>query len=217
MVEKATGNVIRRETAEKQVTTVRTESGTGEAPVSDSQKKKAVLTDAQAAGGEIGRGHRKTVLDGDTICDGTIASADGHRMDAGWRQIRHRPGPAHHAARRAGELPEPPLEWKTPYPQPLPARGSSIDLLPDAVSPLFITLGLPILTEVFERMYAEVMGLARGRHTHIRGHQCVCFYLLPQREVSSGKYMLVHAATAGKLYEYGKGAGKKCGPSLPQW
>ena len=48
-VAKATGKLIRRETAEKQVMTVRTETGTSEVPVPDSQKKKAVLTNKQAA------------------------------------------------------------------------------------------------------------------------------------------------------------------------
>jgi hypothetical protein len=46
-------------------------------------------------------------------------------------------------------LPDPPLEWSSRYPEPLLARGSSLDLLPDAGSPLFITLGMPILTKVY--------------------------------------------------------------------
>jgi hypothetical protein len=56
-------------------------------------------------------------------------------------------------------LPDPPLEWKSPYPKPLLARGSSIDLPPDAVSPLFATLGVSIATKVYLKMYAEVIGL----------------------------------------------------------
>ena len=62
-------------------------------------------------------------------------------------------------ARPITALPEPPLEWKTPYPKPLLMRGSSTDLMPDAVSPLFATLGMPIATKVYMRMYDEVMGL----------------------------------------------------------
>jgi pyruvate,water dikinase len=47
-VDKQKGKVIRREIAEKQVMTVRTEAGTSEVPVPDPQKKKAVLSNAQA-------------------------------------------------------------------------------------------------------------------------------------------------------------------------
>lgn len=48
-VSKPTGRMIRRETAEKQVMTVRTESGTSEQPVPDHLKKAPVLSDKQAA------------------------------------------------------------------------------------------------------------------------------------------------------------------------
>ena len=48
-VSKLTGRMIRKDIAEKQVMTIRTESGTAEVPVPKSQKKKSVLTDAQVA------------------------------------------------------------------------------------------------------------------------------------------------------------------------
>jgi hypothetical protein len=100
-------------------------------------------------------------------------------------------------------LPDPPLEWKSPYPKPLLARGSSIDLLPDAVSPLFATLGIPIVTKVYLKMYAEVMGLY-GEDVPIfeviHGYIFLCFV----KESKFWKYMLVHGSTAGKLYEYGR-------------
>jgi pyruvate,water dikinase len=48
-VEKATGRIISREIAEKEFMTVWVGIGTKEVPVPGSQKKKAVLTDAQAA------------------------------------------------------------------------------------------------------------------------------------------------------------------------
>ncbi len=47
-VSKPTGRVIHRETAEKQVMTVRTESGTSDQPVPDHLKKAPVLSDKQA-------------------------------------------------------------------------------------------------------------------------------------------------------------------------
>ena len=48
-VSKPTGRMIRRETAEKQVMTIRTKSGTCEQPVPDHLKKAPVLNDKQAA------------------------------------------------------------------------------------------------------------------------------------------------------------------------
>ena len=47
-VDKVKGRVLRRETAEKQVMTVRTETGTREQPVPDALKKKPVLSNRQA-------------------------------------------------------------------------------------------------------------------------------------------------------------------------
>ncbi len=115
---------------------------------------------------------------------------------------------------------EPPLEWKTPYPQPLLARGSSLDLLPDAVSPLFITLGMPIVTKVYMKMHAEVMGLG-GEDVPIfeviNGYIFLCFV----KSSKFWKYMLVHGSTAGKLYEYGKvlaeEARAKCHKGITRW
>ena len=48
-VDKADGKIIRRETADKQVMTVRTEGGTAEQPVPDGLKNIPVLSDEQAA------------------------------------------------------------------------------------------------------------------------------------------------------------------------
>ena len=48
-MEKGTGRVINRATAEKQTMSVRAETGTHGVPVSDFQKNKAVLSDGQAA------------------------------------------------------------------------------------------------------------------------------------------------------------------------
>jgi len=128
-VEKATGRIIRRETTEKRAMTVRAETGTWEVPVPVSQKKKAVLTGAQAA--ELAR------LGTD------IEKLYEMPMDIEWTLATGKLEIVQ--ARPITALPEPPLEWKSPYPKPLLAHGDSIDLAPDAVSPLFATLGIPIV------------------------------------------------------------------------
>jgi len=123
-------------------------------------------------------------------------------------------------ARPITALPDPPLEWKTIYPKPLLVRGSSIDLLPDAVSPLFATLGMPIITKVFTEMYAEVMGL-QGEDVPIfeviHGYPFLCFV----QRGKFWKFMLAHGSTVGKLYAYGRvlaeDAHARCSKLICKW
>ena len=112
------------------------------------------------------------------------------------------------------------VEWKSPYPKPLLARGSPIDLMPDAVSPLFATLGIPIVTQVFLIMYAEVMGL-QGEDVPIfvtiHGYPFLCFI----KRSKFWKYMLAHGSTVENIYEYGKKlaeeAHTRCSTQVDKW
>jgi pyruvate,water dikinase len=203
-VHKLKGRVIRRETAEKQVMTIRTENGTEEQPVPNSMKNKAALSDKQAA--ELARyGSRIEELYGVpvdiewTLKDGTFAIIQARPITA---------------------LPEPPLEWKSPYLKPLLMRGSSTDLMPDAVSPLFATLGMQIATQVYMGMYAQVMGLG-GEDVPIfevlNGYIYLCFV----NGSRMGKYFSVHIATGGKMFQFGKVRAKevqtKCEAMVTRW
>lgn len=192
VIDKASGKVVERKISKKDVMTVRTSEGTREEAVPRNRRSKAVLRPAQVA--ELAR------------IGARIEDLYGRPMDIEWALhagrlsiVQARPI----TALREAPLPDPPLEWKSSYPKPLLARGSSIDLLPDAVSPLFATLGVPIATEVYLRMYDEVMGL-RGEDVPIfeviNGYVFLCF----TKRSKFWKYMLVHGSTAGKLYEYGK-------------
>ena len=134
-VDTPTGRVIRRETARKQVMTVRTESGTEEQPVPDSLGTKAVLSDEQAA--ELARyGSQIEGLYGMPM-DIEWALADGKFAIIQARPITALP-------------PEAPkkIEWKLPKPKSQYMRGSIVDMMPDPVSPLFATLGIPSITRV---------------------------------------------------------------------
>jgi len=148
--DKLTGRVIRRETAVKQMMTVRIQSGTESQPVPDSQKDKPVLSDKQAA--ELARiGSR-------------IEELYGMPMDIEWAWTRPSPreAPPKGAGRGVGgeggfailqarpitALPEAPIEWIRPNPKGVYMRGSIVDILPDPLSPLFATLGLPTITRV---------------------------------------------------------------------
>jgi pyruvate,water dikinase len=135
-VDKATGQVLTRETADKQVMTVLLESGTEEHPVPESLHQVPVLTDQQAA--ELVRlGMR-------------IEQLYMMPMDIEWTLAENKFAIVQ--ARPITALPEPeapiPTEWKLPNPKGQYMRGSVVDLMPDPVSPLFATLGIPAIGRV---------------------------------------------------------------------
>jgi len=135
IVEKSTGRVIRRDTAEKQVMSARVESGTEEQPVPAPQKNKAVLTDTQAAKlSSIGR---------------QIEEIYGVPIDIEWAIAQDQF--AILQARPITTLsPQAPreIEWKLPNPKGQYMRNSIVDMMPDPVSPLFATLGIPSITRI---------------------------------------------------------------------
>jgi phosphohistidine swiveling domain-containing protein len=129
-VEKPTGRVFHRETAEKEVMTVRTESGTSETSVPDSQKKKEVLSEAQVT--EL----VKLGMD--------IEKLYGIPMDIEWTLAASQF--AILQARPITALPTieevAPLTWPKPPRGIMYGRTSFAEQIPNPVSPLFATLGL---------------------------------------------------------------------------
>ena len=140
-VKKDTGKVIRREIAEKQVMTVRTETGTTELPVPDSKKKKAVLSDAQTA--ELARLGVK------------IEQFYGMPMDIEWALAGGR-----FAIVQARPITALPVEWKAPDAKGIYARGSLAEHTPSPVTPLFATLGLEIANIATADMWDRMLGKA---------------------------------------------------------
>ena len=135
MVDKSAGRVLRRDTADKQVMTVQAESGTEERTVPNPLKNKPVLTDSQAI--EL------------TRYGVQIEELYGMPMDIEWALAEDRF--AILQARPITALPpEAPkkIEWKLPKPKGQYMRGSIVDMMPDPVSPLFATLGIPSITRV---------------------------------------------------------------------
>jgi len=204
VVDKASGKVVERKISKKDVMTIRTLAGTRQEPVPIHRRNKAALKLAQVS--ELAR------------IGAQIEHLYNQPMDIEWAIHSRRISILQ--ARPITALPDPPLEWKSPYPKPLLARGSSLDLLPDAVSPLFITLGMPIITNVYRKMYADVMGL-KGEDVPIfeviNGYIFLCFI----KRSKFWKYMLVHGSTAGKLYEYGMVLGEevrtRCSAVVARW
>jgi rifampicin phosphotransferase len=136
IVDKDSGLVLDRQTADKQVMTVRVNGGTQEQTVPDELRRAPVLDDSTAA--ELVRlGVQIEELFGVPM-DIEWALADGHISIVQARPITALPEP------------ETPLtiDWKPPHPKSQYMRGSIVDLLPDPVSPLFATLAIPSISRV---------------------------------------------------------------------
>jgi phosphohistidine swiveling domain-containing protein len=143
-IDKPTGRLTRRDTAEKSVMTVLKESGTAEQPVPASLKNKAVLSDRQAT--ELARyGEQIEVLYGMPM-DIEWALADGKFAILQARPIT--------------TLGEATLEWKPLLPKGIYMRTSVVDLMPDPLSPLFASLGIPSMVA---QMYPLAKYLTRSK------------------------------------------------------
>src|SRR6266536_3329437 len=150
VLNKASGALISQEISEKDVMTVRTAEGTGEEPVPAVQRKQAVLSPAQAA--ELAR------------IGARIETLYGRPMDIEWAIAASRIFIVQ--ARPITALPEPAAgpdvaaadTWKLPRPEGHYMRTSVMELLPDPLSPLFATLGLPAWASAMATL-ADDMGM----------------------------------------------------------
>lgn len=146
VVEAATGSVLSRRTADKEVMTVYADHGTREQPVPAARRRQPVL-DNQSAAALAGYGSR-------------IAHHFGVPQDIEW-------------ARAAGEffilqsrpitaLPEPtadtPAVWTVPYPKGMYFRASIVEQLPDPLSPLFADLIDGSVARSLRALMAEAVG-----------------------------------------------------------
>jgi phosphohistidine swiveling domain-containing protein len=142
-VDKLTGRIVRRETAAKQVMTVRTDSGTETRPVSESQRSKPVLGDAKAS--ELARYGMEV--------EGLYVMP----MDIEWTLAD-----GHFAIVQARPITSLPPSWERPDPKALYARGSFAEFIPDVVSPLFATLGIPIARDATVSMMKEFLKIDKA-------------------------------------------------------
>jgi len=150
-VDKATGRVLERETADKQVMTVRVDEGTETQPAPDALRRAPVLDDQQVAeltrlGVEIEELYQ---------CPQDIewALADGADAQHRFAIVQSRPITA---------LPEPeappPTEWPMPDPKGQYMRTSIIDFMPDPLTPLFATMGLAAINEGLRGLLDRLVG-----------------------------------------------------------
>jgi pyruvate,water dikinase len=152
-VDKASGRVLAREIADKQIMTVRVDGGTAERPVPEPLRRAPALSDAVAA--EL------------TRYGVEIESLYGAPMDVEWvlaggkiALVQARPitalaaGPAPEAEPEAGA----PVEWRRPMPKALYARASMAEHLANPVRPLFATLALRLANVATKALFDRMAG-----------------------------------------------------------
>ena len=141
-VDKRTGAILSQQIADKEVMTVRLAEGTREEPVPADQRRQAAIEAPQVA--ELAR------------LGARIERLYGQPMDIEWAM---RDGKIFILqARPITSLPEarPALDWKLPRAKGSYWRSSVIELLPEPLSPLFATLGLPMWNEASRDLFQSL-------------------------------------------------------------
>jgi phosphohistidine swiveling domain-containing protein len=145
-VDKTSGGVVARQTADKELMTARVNGGTEEQPVPTELRRAPVLDD-EAAAALVRLGVEIEALYGRPM-DIEWALADGAFAIVQARPITALPEPAL----------EPPREWPMPDPKGPYMRGSIADFMPDPLTPLFLTLGVPAINAAMQRTMVETIG-----------------------------------------------------------
>jgi pyruvate,water dikinase len=145
-VDKATGRVLARDTADKQVMTARVAGGTEEQPVPEPLRRAPVLDDQAAAelvrlGVQVENLYAMPMDIEWTLADGAFAIVQARPITA--------------LPEKVAEIP---TEWNLPDPKATYARGSLAEHTPSPVSPLFATLGLRIANSETYRLWEDITG-----------------------------------------------------------
>lgn len=146
VVEKDSNTVVSRETAEKQVMTVLTDSGTEEQAVPEDRRSQPVLDDDVATelvhyGKQIEEQYQRPM-------DIEWAVVDGECTILQARPITSLPEPQT----------EPPTDWTPSDPEREYFRMSIIELLPDPLSPLFADLGTEAIGQATRQIGHDSLG-----------------------------------------------------------
>jgi pyruvate,water dikinase len=146
VLDTASGRIVSRETADKQVMTVAGETGTQGQPVPETRRRQPVLDDGEAA--DLAR------------FGAQIEQLYGVPQDVEW--ARSQGEFFIMQARPITALPdaqvEAPTDWTVPDPESLYTRSSIVELLPDPLSPLFATMSATAVTQTIR----EVTGAGFG-------------------------------------------------------
>ena len=154
VVEKATGTIKKVDVVEKTIITVIADSGTEERPLDDARRKAQALKETHVAElVEIGR---------------TIEAFYGTPQDIEWC-LTSPPTPLLEGegrkffivqSRPITALPPEPVEWTPPNPKGIYMRTSVVDLMPNPLSPLYVTWAFPVLKDQMKPLGVRLgMGL----------------------------------------------------------
>jgi phosphohistidine swiveling domain-containing protein len=146
IVDKATGRVITRETADKQVMTVLLGNATEERPTPETSRRAPVLSDAQAA--EL------------VQLGAQIEALYGMPMDIEWTLAEKQFAIVQARPITALPVPEPPAptEWKLPKGSYIAMRNNIVELMADPLTPLFGTLGRSAVNVSMGRQLTSFFG-----------------------------------------------------------
>src|SRR6266516_5000811 len=154
VVDRTSGKMIEQQISEKNLMTVRTPEGTREEAVPQERRNRVALSPAQAA--ELARlGVQIEKLYGLPM-DIEWALHEGRVFIVQARPITALPNQSIAAAQQARED-----AWELPDPRKKYARSSVFELLPDPLSPLFATLGLPAFSRS-SMLLLQKMGIGGG-------------------------------------------------------
>src|SRR5829696_6423660 len=146
VVEKGSGRVLSRETADKGVMTVYTEDRTAERPVPEVQRLAPVLDDEMA--GELARYGKRIEDHYGTPQDIEWALSGGEFYVVQARTITALPEP----------MADPPTNWSVPDPKGFYVRASIVEQMPDPLSPLFADLAYGSVTRSLRKLMNELLG-----------------------------------------------------------
>ncbi|MGI5837408.1 MAG: PEP/pyruvate-binding domain-containing protein [Chloroflexota bacterium] len=144
VVDKGSGRVLSRETADKAMMTVPTENGTAEQPVPEKMRRQPVLDDRTAA--ELVRYGVRIETQFGAPQDIEWALADGQVIILQSRPITALPEPI-------GAVP---TDWSVPDPTSYYYRASIIEQLPNPLSPLFATMAPEPIVQTLSDILKEV-------------------------------------------------------------
>jgi pyruvate,water dikinase len=145
-LDKASGNVIARETAEKNIQTVRVNGGVQEQPVPANLRRTPVL-DAKQAAELVHLGNQIEALYGMPM-DIEWALANGEFAIVQARPITALPE----------VQPEPPTNWKLPKGAYAAMRNNIVEMMIEPLTPLFSTLGLNAVNTSLGGLLAQFFG-----------------------------------------------------------
>ncbi|HZB09739.1 MAG TPA: PEP/pyruvate-binding domain-containing protein, partial [Rubrobacter sp.] len=146
LVEKGSGRVLSRETANKVLMTVYTEVGTAERPVPEALHRLPVLDDETAA--KLSRYGTAIEHTYGTPQDIEWALAGGEFFIVQSRPITALPEP----------MADPPTDWSVPDPKGTYWRASIVEQMPDPLSPLFADLAYGSVPRSLDNLIEEFFG-----------------------------------------------------------